>query len=106
MAATTKITDPQEIVEAVKIIEAQLDTYLKVKTNSGTFLVGPNKVDGQKDPVRANVIDNGAAVQMTGMIFKVKKSADWALRLSKIPSGLKTTLLSTTCLWRSVESNG
>ena len=81
MAATTKITDPQEIVEAVKIIEAQLDTYLKVKTNSGTFLVGPNKVDGQKDPVRANVIDNGAAVQMTGMRFKVKKSAEWGTQI-------------------------
>jgi hypothetical protein len=80
----TAITDPQEILEACKIIEGQFDTYLRVKTDNGTYLLGPDKCAGRNTPVGAVIQDTFCGVKMeggdsvfvAGLQMKVTKDSD------------------------------
>ena len=81
----TKITDPNEILEACKIIEDQFDTYLRVRHEGKTYHLGPNKTDRENhSPVSAWIqeeyagskLEGNDAVFVAGWLMKVAKDSD------------------------------
>ena len=79
------ITDPNEILEACKVIEGQFDTYLRVRHEGETFILGPNKADSENhSPVSAWIQEEYAgmkfegndAVFAGGSLMKVSRDSD------------------------------